>query len=125
MPDRAILSLLPPLSLGFIAGVIASALIVSSGTAFAIGLAGAVLVALAAMSSVFGVRGPAGEKLTVALLRGACSVALFVATYLFLLSFFGNQMLQALVWIVLAFAFGFVISQLRVRERSEMRAQGS
>jgi hypothetical protein len=120
MPDRAIISLLPALSAGFICGIIASALILGAGGTLAVGIAGGLLVAAAAGSSVFGVRGDTGEKAIVSALRAACAVALFACVYLFILGFLRDgKPVVALVWLVLGGCFAGVITRLRVRERGE------
>ena len=120
MPDRAIIAILPAVSIGFMAGVIVSALQLQDGPTRWVGLAGAVAVAAAAGSSVFGVNGDTSERGIVGVLRGACAVALYACMFLFILRFLrqGN-VLGALPWVVLGIAFGLVLTQLRVRDRGE------
>ena len=122
MPDRAIIPLLPALSIGFIAGIIAAALQLTSGATLAVGIAGGVLVALAAVSSVFGVGGDAGEKTIVAGLRGACAVALYMCMFLFILGFLREGNASSLIWLVLGAVIALVLTQLRVRERGDLQA---
>jgi hypothetical protein len=120
MPDRAIIPLLPALALGFICGIIASALLLSDVGTLVVGLVGAVGTAIAAGSSVFGVRAEGGEKAIVAGLRIALAIGLFASIYLFILGFLRNgKPASALIWLVLAFAFALIITRLCVRERPE------
>ena len=122
MPDRAIIPLLPAASLGFICGIISSALLLGDAATALVGVAGAVLTAAAAFSSVLGVRADPGEKAIVAALRAATAVGLFVAVYLFILSFLGEGKLGvAMIWLVLAIVLGLVLSRLAVRDRPERR----
>ena len=122
MPDRVIIPLLPALSLGFICGIISSALLLASGGVIAVGVVGGIAVALAASSSVFTGGGETGEKAIVGALRAACAVALFACVYLFILGFLRDgKPLGAMVWLVLAFAFAMVLTRLRVRDRGEMQ----
>jgi hypothetical protein len=121
VPDRAIIPMLPALSLGFICGIIAAALQLEPGPTIAIGAAGAVAVALAGASSVFGTGGETGEKAIVAVLRGACAVALFACMFLFMLDFLRNeQAARSLIWLVAGAAVALVLTQLRVRDRGEL-----
>jgi hypothetical protein len=122
VPDRAIIPLLPALSIGFIAGIIAAALQLTGGATLAVGIAGGVLVALAAVSSVFGVGGDTGEKTIVAALRAACAVALFACMFLFIQGFLREGSASSLVWLVLGIVIAVVLTQLRVRDRGEMQS---
>ena len=119
MPDRAILPLLPALALGFICGIIASALLLGDAATFVVGVAGAIGTALAASSSVLGVKGEAGEKALVAGLRTACAVALYASVYLFILAFLREGSLTALVWVPFAIVFALLLTRFRVRNRDE------
>jgi hypothetical protein len=122
MPDRAIIPLLPALAVGFICGIISSAMLLGDGATIIVGAIGAVFVALVSLSSVFGVRADRGEKAIVAALRAACAAALMASIYLFILGFLRNgKPATALIWLVLAFAFALIISRLCVRERPEAR----
>jgi hypothetical protein len=121
VPDRAIIAILPAVSLGFIGGLISTMLQLQGGATLAIGLAGAALVMLAAGSSVFGVKGEQGEKAIVGVLRGGCAVGLYGAMFMFILSFLEGSVVAALLWALLGFAFAGVLTQLRVRERGQMR----
>ena len=122
MPDRIIIPLLPAITVGFITGIIASALQLGSGGTFAVAAAGAVLVALAASSSVFTAKGETGEKAIVGVLRALCAVALMVCIFLFILGFLRDgEPVKGLVWLALAGAFAAVIAKLRVRERGDLR----
>ncbi|HEV2061360.1 MAG TPA: hypothetical protein VGR12_00795 [Solirubrobacteraceae bacterium] len=124
MPDRAIIPLLPALALGFICGIVASALLLEDGATLAVGIAGAAATALFATSSVFGVKGDQGEKAIVAVLRVVCALGLFACIYLFMLAFLREGSITALVWVPLAAVFGLILSRMRVRDRGEMK-QGS
>ena len=121
MPDRAIIPLLPALSIGFIGGIIAAALQLTSGAALAVAVAGGVVVALAAVSSVFGVGGDSGEKTIVAALRAGCAVALFACMFLFIQGFLREGDASSLIWLVLGVVLALVLSQLRVRDRGELQ----
>ena len=120
MPDRAIIPLLPALALGFICGMVASALLLEDGATLAVGIAGAVGTAFFATSSVFGVKGEAGEKAIVAALRVACALGLFACIYLFMLAFLREGSVMALVWVPLAAVFGLLLARMRVRNRDEV-----
>ena len=122
MPDRAIIPLLPALSIGFIAGIITAALQLTSGAGLVVGIVGGVLVAMAALSSVFGVSGDRDEKAIVAGLRAACAVALYACMFLFIQGFLRAGEATSLVWLVLGIVLALVLTQLRVRDRGEMRA---
>jgi hypothetical protein len=123
VPDRAILPLLPALSLGFICGIISAALQLSGGSAVAVCVAGGIATALAAVSSVFGVRGDGSEKAIVGGLRAACAVALFVSMYLFINAFLRNgQIPLSLVWLALILVFALVLTRLDVRDRGDASA---
>ena len=122
MPDRAIIPLLPALSLGFIAGIITAALQLTSGAGLVVGLIGGVFVAMAALSSVFGVSGDREEKAIVAGLRAACAVALYACMFLFIQAFLREGKATSLVWLVLGIVLAIVLTQLRVRDRGEMHA---
>jgi hypothetical protein len=123
MPDRAIIPLLPALAIGFICGIVASALLLSDGGTWAVGIVGAIAVAVIASSSVFGVSSDRGEIAIVAVLRAASAAALFASVYLFILAFLRNgKPLLAIVWLVLAFAFAMILTRLRVRDRGELRS---
>ena len=121
MPDRAILPLLPALALGFICGIVASALLFGDGATLALGIAGGVGTALAAGSSVFGVRGDSGEKALVAGLRTAVAIGLFASVYLFMLGFLREGSATALVWLVFAIVFAVMLTRFRVRDRGEVQ----
>jgi uncharacterized membrane protein YoaK (UPF0700 family) len=119
MPDRAIIPLLPAVSLGFICGVIVSALQMEGGATLAVAVAGALATALAGVSSVFGCRGEAGEKAIVGVLRAACAVALFACIFLFILGFLREGSALAIVWLPLALICGLMLARFRVRGRGD------
>ena len=125
MPDRAIIPLLPALALGFICGIVASALLLGDGATLAIGVAGALATALAAGSSVFGVRADSGEKAIVAGLRVALAIGLFVSIFLFILGFLRDGSIASLVWVAFAIVFALMLSRLRVRDREEVSRASS
>ena len=122
MPERAILPLLPAVSLGFICGIIAATLQLESGPTIMVAVAGAIVVILAGVSSVFGTRGESGEKAVVGALRAACAVALFLCIYLFILGFLSEGSLVAILWLPLAVVAGLLLTRFRVRDRGA--AQG-
>ncbi len=119
MPDRAIIPLLPAAALGFICGIVSSTMQLEDTPTFLVGLAGAIVVVLAGISSVFGVRADSGEKTIVAALRAACAVGIFVCVYLFMLGLLRDGSIAAIIWVPLAVALGVVMSRLAVRGRGE------
>ena len=125
MPDRAIIPLLPALSIGFIAGIITAALQLSSGAALAVAIAGGIVVAMAALSSVFGVSGDKDEKMIVAALRAGCAVALYGCMFLFIQGFLREGKASSLIWLVLGIVLALVLTQLRVRDRGEVRGDAA
>jgi hypothetical protein len=125
MPDRAIIPLLPALALGFICGIIASALLLGDSGVLAVGVVGAVGTAIAAGSSVFGVKADGGEKAIVAGLRVALAIGLYACIYMFILGFLRDGSIAAVIWLPFAIAFGIMISRLRVRDRGEVREASS
>ena len=126
MPDRAILPLLPALALGFICGIVASALLLSDGATLVVGIAGAIATALAAGSSVFGVSGDRNEKVMVAVFRLGTAVGLYACIYLFILGFLREgKVVAALIWLPLAIVFAVLLTRLRVRDRGEVQQASS
>ena len=125
MPDRAIIPLLPALSIGFIAGIITAALQLTSGAALVVGIAGGVVVAMAAASSVFGVSGDKDEKTIVAALRTGCAVALYACMFLFIQGFLREGKASSMIWLALGILLAIVLTQLRVRDRGEIRGDAA
>ena len=125
MPDRALIPLLPALALGFICGIVVSTLQLEDTPTLLVGLAGAVAVVVAGVSSVFGVRADSGEKTIVAALRAACAVGIFACVYLFMLGLLRDgSIVGALIWLPLALLLGIVMTRLVVRRRGgEQRAE--
>ena len=121
MPDRAIISLLPAVALGFICGIIVSPLQLEDGPTLAVGVVGALVVLAVGFSSVFGVRADSEEKTMVGALRGACAVGIFVCIYLFMLGFLREGSALAIIWIPLAVVFAVMLTRLRVRDRGELK----
>ena len=125
MPDRAIIPLLPALALGFICGIVSSALLLGDGATLVVGLFGALVTALAGGSSIFGVPGDRNEKAIVAALRTATAVGLFTCVYLFMLGFLREgKVVSALIWLPLAIVFAILLTRLRVRDRGELQRSG-
>ena len=122
MPDRAIIPLLPALALGFICGIIASALLMGDGGTLAVGVAGAIGTAIAAGSSVFGVPGDSGEKAIVAGLRIGTAVVLYACIYLFILGFLREGSIGSVIWLPFALIFGILLTRFRVRDRGDARS---
>ena len=120
MPDRAIIPLLPALALGFICGIIASALLLSDSGTMVVGVVGAVGTAIAAGSSVFGVRAEGGEKAIVAGMRIALAIGLFLSIYLFILGFLREGSPAAIIWVPFALMFGIMLTRFRVRDRGQV-----
>ena len=125
MPDRAIIPLLPALSLGFICGIIAAALLLGDGAVLAVAIAGGVGTALAAGSSVFGVKGDRGEKTIVAGMRIGTAVALFLCVYLFILGFLRDGSVASLLFVPFIILFAILTTRFRVRDRGEVREAAS
>jgi ascorbate-specific PTS system EIIC-type component UlaA len=123
MPDRAIIPLLPAVSLGFICGIIAATLQLEGGARMAVAVAGIVAVILAGVSSVFGTRGDGSEKAAVGALRAACAVGLFICIYLFILGFLGGGSMVSLIWLPLALACGIAVTRFEVRDRETEEQQ--
>ena len=125
MPDRAIIPLLPALALGFICGIVSSALLLEDGGTLAVGLVGAIGTAIFAGSSIFGVKGDQGEKAIVAALRIACAIGLYACIYLFMLGFLREGSLVAVIWLPLAIVFALLLTRLRIRDREEVSEASS
>ena len=125
MPDRVIISLIPALALGFICGIVVSTLQLEDAPTLIVGLVGSIVVILAGLSSVFGVRGDADEKKMVAVLRAACAVGIFLCIYLFMLGFLRDGSVAAVIWLPLALGLAIVMTRLRVRDREEVREASS
>jgi hypothetical protein len=123
VPERAIIAILPAVTLGFIAGMIAAALQLDSTPTLIVGFAGAAVVLLIAASSVLGTGGAAGEMTIVAVLRALCAAALYGCMFLFINGFLREGQVSSLVWIVIGIALGLVLTQLRVRDRGDVEAQ--
>jgi MFS family permease len=84
------------------------------------GIAGGVVVAMAAVSSVFGVSGDKDEKTIVAALRAGCAVALYGCMFLFIQGFLREGKASSLIWLVLGVVLALVLTRLRVRDRGEI-----
>ena len=125
MPDRAIIPLLPALSLGFICGIVASTLQLQDTPTLVVGVLGALVVVAAGVSSVFGVRAEGEEKAIVAALRAACAVGVFVAIYLFILGFLREGSVAAVIWLFFAIALGVVMSRIAVRDSKREEPSGA
>jgi uncharacterized protein YqgC (DUF456 family) len=125
MPDRAIIPLLPALALGFICGIVASALLLEDTPTLVVGVVGAIATAAIALTSIFGVKGDGTEKAAVAGLRAACAVGLYTCIYLFILGFLREGSPIAIIWVPLAVVFGVLIARLRVRDRGEVQQASS
>ena len=120
VPERAIIALLPALALGFTGGIICSVTQSSPSVTWTVGIAGAVLTLVAALSSVFGVRAKVGEKSIVGLLRAACAIGVYACMFVFLLAFLRDgEPLKALPWFAVGALLGLALTQLRVREKGD------
>ena len=116
MPDRAIISLLPALALGFICGIVVSTLQLEDTPTLIVGLVGALVVVGAGLSSVFGVRADSTEKSLVGALRAACAVGVFVCIYLFMLGFLRDGSIAAIIWLPLAAGLAIVMTRIAIRD---------
>ena len=120
VPERAIIAILPAVSLGFIGGIICSAAQTSPTTTLIVGIVAALLTFIAAFSSVFGVKGDTSEKAIVGILRALCAAALSACMFLFLLAFLRDgEPVRALPWFAVGLLLGLALGQMRVRDRSD------
>jgi uncharacterized membrane protein len=115
MQERAIIPLLPAVTLAFICGVIGAATQLTGSSRVWLALVGAIVVAAAAASSVLrdGAEGP--ERTIVGVLRALLAVAVFGLIYFALLTLLadGNVFLF-LVFLILAGGCALILAQQRV-----------
>ena len=115
MPERAIISLLPALSLGFILGVLVAVTQLTATGRTIIGAVAAALVFAAGLASVVKARGRSSEKGIVALLRAGLGAALFCFIYVALLAFLGEgAVLLALAFLAGAIVLALVLARVKV-----------
>jgi len=89
IPDRAIVSVGPALSLAFILGLIAAMELLGRSSRIELGAVGAIAVAITGPLSVIGLRGGFFDRLTVGILRGLLAAAAFALIYLGMVKFAG------------------------------------
>lgn len=87
VPDRAIVSIGPALSLAFLLGLIAAMDLMGRGARLSLGLIGAVVVALTGPASVIGLRAGLADRVIVGVLRGLLAAAAFALIYLGMIRF--------------------------------------
>jgi hypothetical protein len=116
MPERALLPLMPALTLGFLLGIIVAASRATDGTTFAVGAVGAVVVLLAGGVSVFRAGGPPAERALVGVLRAAGAVALFACVYLALLNLLRDaEVVMFFLFMAVGLVVGLALAGIRVR----------
>jgi hypothetical protein len=115
MQERAILPLLPAVTLGFICGIIGAASQLTGGARVLLALAGAVVVAAAGAMSVFKDRGDSSERAVVGGLRAGLSIAVFALVYFALLTLLADgNVLLFFLFVILAGACALIMTQQRV-----------
>ena len=116
VPDRAIVSIGPALSLAFLLGLIAAMDLMGRSARLSLGLIGAVVVAVTGPLSVIGLRASPSDRIVVGLLRGLLAAAAFALIYLGMIRFaaLGEIALGLALFIGGGFAILF-LAQLRVR----------
>jgi Kef-type K+ transport system membrane component KefB len=115
MQERAIIPLLPAVTLAFICGVIGAAIQLTGSSRVWLALVGAVIVGATAASSVLRDKGEAQERTIVAVLRSLLAVAVFGLVYFALLTLLadGNVVLF-LLFTLLAGGCALILTQQRV-----------
>jgi hypothetical protein len=116
MPDRAIVSIGPALSLAFLMGLMAAMELLGRGARLRLGLIGAIIVALTGPASVIGLRGGLVDRLVVGVLRGLLAAAAFALIYLGMIRFaaLGEIALGLALFVIGGLAI-LALAQLRVR----------
>ena len=116
IPDRAVVSIGPALSLAFLLGLIAAMELLGRSSRLELGLVGAGAVAITGPLSVIGLRAGFIDRLTVGILRGLLAAAAFALIYLGMIRFasLGEIALGLALFVAGGLAIYF-LAQLRVR----------
>jgi mannose/fructose/N-acetylgalactosamine-specific phosphotransferase system component IID len=89
MPDRAVVSIGPAVSLAFLLGLIAAMELLGRDARLRLGLIGFIAVALTGPASIIGLRAGLGDRLFVGVLRGLLAACAFALIYLGMIKFVG------------------------------------
>lgn len=124
MSARVLLPLAIPLTLGFIGGVIASVLQFEGSAALALGIAcGAISLASGALTAAK-TDTTSRERKTGGFLRSGLGLGLFLFLYLAtLVGLRDGKIAVALLLLLLAGAYAFLLTQTRIFSRDELRAE--
>jgi hypothetical protein len=116
VPDRAIVSIGPALSLAFLMGLIAAMELLGRSSRLELGAIGAASVAITGPLSVIGLHAGFFDRLTVGILRGLLGAAAFALIYLGMIRFasLGEIALGLALFAAGGLAIYF-LAQLRVR----------
>ncbi|HET8536040.1 MAG TPA: hypothetical protein VFL73_02570 [Solirubrobacteraceae bacterium] len=116
VPDRAIVSIGPALSLSFLLGLIAAMELLGRSSRLELGLIGAAAVAITGPLSVIGLHASFFDGLVVGVLRGLLAAAAFALIYLGMIRFasLGEIALGLALFVAGGLAIYF-LAQLRVR----------
>ena len=116
VPDRAIVSIGPALSLAFLLGLIAAMELLGRSSRLELGLIGAGAVVITGPLSVIGLRAGFFDRLIVGILRGLLGAAAFALIYLGMIRFasLGEIALGLALFVAGGLAIYF-LAQLRVR----------
>ena len=116
VPDRAIVSIGPALSLAFLLGLIAAMELLGRSSRLELGLIGAGAVVITGPLSVIGLRAGFFDRLIVGVLRGLLGAAAFALIYLGMIRFasLGEIALGLALFVAGGLAIYF-LAQLRVR----------
>jgi hypothetical protein len=117
VPDRAIVSIGPALSLSFLLGLIAAMDLLGRSSRLELGLIGAIAVAVTGPLSVIGLHAGFVDELVVGILRGLLAAAAYALIYLGMIRFaaLGQIALGCALFLAGGFAIYF-LAQLRVRQ---------
>ena len=122
MPERAIIPLLPALSLGFILGVLVAVTQLTSSGRTIVGIVGVVLVVGAGLSSVVKAPGRPADKRLLALLRAGLAAAVFLFLYIALVAFLGEgAVIVGLLFLLGTVVLALILAQLKVAPAARER----
>jgi mannose/fructose/N-acetylgalactosamine-specific phosphotransferase system component IID len=117
MPDRAVVSIGPALSLAFLLGLIAAMELLNRRARLDLGLIGFVAVAVTGPLSVIGLRARLGDRLIVGVLRGLLAACAFALIYLGMVKFASLGEIALGVGLFVAGGLAVLaLAQLRVRQ---------
>ena len=116
MPDRAVVSIGPAVSLAFILGLIAAMELLNRGARWQLGAIGFVVVAVTGPISVIGLRAGLGDRFVVGVLRGLLAACAFALIYLGMIKFASLGEIALGLGLFLAGGLAILaVAQLRVR----------